>query len=75
MLINATRMARTNRLRLKRYPRLYTNNAELSQAMAHFYRHIFLFCKKARVALGEGEGKKNKSKQSVIYVDLERRVF
>lgn len=44
--------------------------------MAHFYRHIFLFCKKAGVALGGGgEGKKNKSKQSVIYVDLERRVF
>lgn len=64
-----------NLSRLKRYPRLYPNNAELSQAMAHVYRHIFLFCEKARVAFGEGKRKKDNSKQSVIYVDLECRVF
>lgn len=37
--------------------------------MAHAYRHIFLFCEKARAAFGEGKRKKEKSKIPVyIYV-------
>lgn len=57
-----------NLSRLKRYPRLYPNNTDIGQAMAYVYRHIFLFCEKAKVAFGEGKRKKNKSKQSAIYM-------
>lgn len=54
--------------RLKRYPQLYPITV-LEQAMAHVYRHIFLFCEKARAAFGEGKRKKEKSKIPVyIYV-------
>lgn len=54
-----------NLSRLKRYSRLYPDNTELNQAMAHIYRHIFLFCEKARAAFGEGKKKKARSKHSL----------
>lgn len=61
--------------RLKRYPQLYPDNNVLNQAMAHVYRHIFLFCEKARAAFGEGKRKKEKSKIPVYICSWCSNVF